>query len=124
MSNYKRGANFEYRVRDLFREKGFQAERKAASSPYDLLVLDGGEVVFVVDAKKTSISDREHLYVSKDDIEKIIESGEKLGAQPLITYGFQRTDIFVAFPGELLGGDNKHVRLEEGISLDSFLDNW
>jgi len=63
MTNYRKGVAFEFRVRDLFRKFGYAAERKAASSPYDIIVLKDGSVRFVVDAKKTSQRDKNFLYI-------------------------------------------------------------
>ena len=91
MTNYKKGAAFEFRVRNIFRRFGYEAERKAASSPYDIIVMKNGKVVFVVDAKKTSQKDKSFIYVRRSDVEKIINESKKLGAKPLIVYGFYRT---------------------------------
>lgn len=124
MQNYKRGYNFEIRVRDKFREEGFEAERKAASAPYDLLVMKDGQIVFIIDAKKTGQRDKDHLYVEKGSIKSVLEESKKLGAQPLIVYGFYRSPIFVGFPSELLEGDDKTVRLEGSMELSEFLDNY
>lgn len=124
MQNYKRGYNFEIRVRDKFRNKGFEAERKAASAPYDLLVMKDGRIVFLIDAKKTAQKDKDYIYVSKGSIESILEESGKVGAQPLIAYGFYRTPIYVGFPSELIESDGKNVRLEEGTKLGEFLDNF
>src|SRR3990167_4283961 len=100
MTNYAKGAAFEYRVRDLFNRCGFVAQRKAGSSPYDLMVLKDGRVHFLIDAKKTSTANR-YIHVRKEDVEKIVREADIVGAEPLITYGFQRTPIFVAFARSL-----------------------
>ncbi|MFP4633867.1 MAG: hypothetical protein ACLFM9_02745 [Candidatus Aenigmatarchaeota archaeon] len=124
MQNYKRGYNFEIRVRDTFRDSGFEAERKAASAPYDIFVMKDGRVVFIVDAKKTGQKDRDYIYVGRETVEKIKNEAEKIGAQPLITYGFYRSPIYVETPPELLGREGKNIRLEEGVKLEGFLDNY
>ncbi len=117
MTNYKKGAAFEFRVRNIFRRFGYEAERKAASSPYDIIVMKNGKVVFVVDAKKTSQKDKSFIYVRRSDVEKIINESKKLGAKPLIVYGFYRTPVFVAFPEEM----GEVIRLEVGKKLEDFL---
>lgn len=124
MQNYKRGYNFEIRVRDKFRDHGFEAERKAASAPYDLLVMKDGKVVFLIDAKKTGQRDKDHLYVERESIKSVVEESEKVGSQPLIAYGFYRSPIYVGFPSELLEEEGKTVRLEESLEMDEFLENY
>ncbi|MFP4117052.1 MAG: hypothetical protein ACLFQ8_02900 [Candidatus Aenigmatarchaeota archaeon] len=124
MHNYKRGYNFEIRVRDTFRDKGYEAERKAASAPYDLIVMKDGRVSFIIDAKKTGQRDKDHLYVSKEDIKDVKNEAEKIGATPLIVYGFYRTPIYVGTVDELLERGGKNVRLEQGIKLEKFIDNY
>jgi len=121
MTNYRKGVAFEFRVRDLFRKFGYNAERKAASSPYDIIVMKDGAINFLVDAKKTSQKDKNFLYIKKADLEKIIRESEKIGARPLLVYGFYRSSIFVAFPEKLV--EKNVVRLEEGLELESFLDS-
>lgn len=122
MTNYKKGTAFEFRVRDLFRKHGYSAERKAASSPYDIIVMRDGIVKFLVDAKKTSQDGRGFIYVRTADLEKIVREAEKLVARPLIIYGFLRSPAYVAFPEELL--KKKAARLEACLELDEFLSSY
>lgn len=124
MTNYRRGYNFEIRVRDKFREFGFEAERKAASSPYDIIVMKDGRINFIVDSKKTGQRDKDYLYIRKETVDKMIEESEKLGAESLILYGFYRTPIYVEFPKELKDVDSKTIRLEESMKLTDFLENY
>ncbi len=121
MTNYKKGVSFEFRVRNLFRKFGYVAERKAASSPYDIIVMKDGVVDFLVDAKKTSQRNKDFLYVKRADLEKIIRESRKFCAKPLIIYGFYRSPVFVAFPEELL--KKSAARLEHGLKLKDFLKN-
>lgn len=124
MQNYKRGYNFEIRVRDEFRDSGFQAERKAASAPYDIIVMKDGQIVFLIDAKKTGQRDKDYIYVERGSIKTVVDESEKIGAQPLIVYGFYRTPIYVAFPLKLLEKESKTVRLEGSMKLEKFLENF
>jgi Holliday junction resolvase len=119
MTNYRKGVAFEFRVRDLFRRHGYAAERKAASSPYDIIVMKDGMINFVIDAKKTSQKGRGFIYIKRADVEKILKESRKLGAKPLIVYGFQRSPAFVAFPEKLIERDV--VKLEPGLELKTFL---
>ncbi|UCG95761.1 MAG: hypothetical protein JSV92_01785 [archaeon] len=120
MTNYRKGMAFEFRVRDLFRKYGYTAERKAASSPYDIIVMKNGKINFLVDAKKTSQRDKDFLYVKRNDLEKIIAESKKLGARPLIIYGFYRSPAFVAFPEKLM--KKNAARLEAGLELKEYLE--
>jgi len=123
ITNYQSGRRFEYRVRDLFKEHGFQAKRKASSSPYDILVLKEGKSQFVVDAKHTSQRDKEYIYISRGDVEKIVEIARELNCTPLVCYGFYRTPIYAEFGEKLLKeNDGKNIRLEEGEKLKRFLN--
>jgi len=119
MTNYRKGMNFEFRVRNLFRKFGYQAERKAASAPYDIIVIKNGSVVFLVDAKKTSQKDKNFIYLKRSDVEKIIREAKKLKAMPLIIYGFYRTPVFVAFPEEII--KKGVIKMENGLKLEDFL---
>lgn len=124
MHNYKRGYNFEIRVRNRFREEGYEAERKAASAPYDLMVMKDGRVVFIADTKKTAQRDRDYIYVEKESVESVIEEAEKIGTQPLIIYGFYRSPIFVAIPVDIVETGNKTIRLGGSMKLGGFLENF
>jgi Holliday junction resolvase len=46
--NYVNGRNFEYRIRDMFIQKGFNVIRSAGShTPIDLVAFDGYRVFFI-----------------------------------------------------------------------------
>lgn len=47
MSKYVKGRRFEYRVRDLFRGKGYLVIRAAQSKPIDLICLKNGQTILV-----------------------------------------------------------------------------
>jgi len=121
MTNYKKGRRFEYRVCEVFREYGFEAVRKAGSSPYDISVMKDGRVLFLVDAKKTS--QKKCIYVSKSDIEKIVREADAVGAEPLIIYGFRYSPVFVSFPREFLKTEGS-AKLEGGLKLKDFLESF
>lgn len=125
MTNYKKGRRFEYRVRNLFRKFNFKAERKAASSPYDIIIMNKhGDVIFLADAKKTSQKNKKYIYLKKEDLKKIIKESKKLKAEPLVIYGFYRTPVYVGFPEELLKSEGRTVRVEKGMTLKKFLRNY
>jgi len=119
--SYKRGRAFEYRVRDIFREYGYECDRKAASSPYDLLVHKNGKTIFLGECKKTRVHDC--IYVSKDDVAKLLEESRKHSAIPLLLYGFDRTPVFVIRADELKS-TRKMYKLQEGGTLRDFLKTF
>jgi Holliday junction resolvase len=45
--SYRKGRRLEYRVRDLFRRRGWMVIRAAASKPIDLVCIRRGETVLV-----------------------------------------------------------------------------
>lgn len=121
MTNYKRGMRFEFRVRNLFRKYGYVADRKAASSPYDIIVVKDGSIKFIVDAKKTSQKNKKDIYISRDDVEKLIREGEKLKTKPLVVYGFYRSPVFVDFPERLIR--KRIIKLSGGKKLEEYLQS-
>ena len=47
MSRYVKGRRLEYKVRDIFRSKGYVVIRAAQSKPIDLICLKDGKVLLV-----------------------------------------------------------------------------
>jgi len=47
MSRYAKGRRLEYKVRDLFRSRGYVVIRAAQSKPIDLICLKGGRILLV-----------------------------------------------------------------------------
>ncbi len=121
MTNYQKGARFEYRVRDLFRKFGYQAERKAASSPYDIIVMKDGRIEFIIDAKKTSQRDKKRIYLKKQDIEKLIKESKRIKTTGIFVYGFYRTPIYFEYAKDLK--DKKVIKLKGRKKLKDFLKN-
>ncbi len=121
MTNYRKGSAFEFRVRNFFRKLGYTAERKAASSPYDIIVIKDGVVKFLIDAKKTSQKNKKFIYIKEDDIKKIIKESDKLNTIPLIIYGFYRSPIFVEPARELIKKDV--ARVDGRVKLIDYLKN-
>ena len=122
MSNYKRGRSFEFRVRDIFRSFGFQEERKAASSPYDIIVMKDGNIEFLVEVKKTVQKGKDFIYLKRVDLERILKECKKLGAKGLVVYGFYRSPPYVIEAERLK--HNSVIRLEPGLELKEFLKNY
>lgn len=62
MSYYRRGRNFEYKVKKLLAERGYHVFRCAASKPIDLVAVKKGHI-YLLECKmsKPSKRDFEHL---------------------------------------------------------------
>jgi Holliday junction resolvase len=54
MSSYAKGRRLEYKVRDLFRSKGYVVIRAAQSKPIDLICLKDGKIILVECKSKRS----------------------------------------------------------------------
>ncbi|MEM4315668.1 MAG: restriction endonuclease [Nitrososphaerota archaeon] len=74
--SYRKGRRFEYRVRDLFRRRGWIVIRAAASKPVDLVCLKKG-VAILVECKN-----RKH--VSRGEVAPLIELADKSMSRPVI----------------------------------------
>lgn len=121
--SYRSGRSFEYRARDVFRSFGYQCDRKAGSSPYDLIAQKDGQTVFLGECKKTGTKD--YIYISKDDIDKTILQAEKQNATPILLYGFYRTPVFAALPDELdFTGRMYRVRKGDNMLLSDLLNEF
>lgn len=121
VTNYRKGYAFELRVRNVFREFGLQAERQPGSKPFDIIVFKGGEIKFVIDAKKTG---KEEICIKKKDVEHLVESAKRVGAYPLIIYSTLNSQPFVALPSDLLQSARESVRLAGGMGLKDFLYSY
>ena len=95
--SYKKGRAFEYRVRNMFRNHGYDCDRKAGSKPIDIIAKKKGKTIFISECKKTM---RNFIYIPEKDITRLYKAAGKQRATPLITYGFDRTPIYVAYPSE------------------------
>ena len=120
MANYSKGRSFEYRSVDIFRKHKYECNRKAGSSPYDVVAYKKGKVVFIAECKKTMKEDI--IYISKKDIEKLSKEAKKQGATPVILYGFARSPVFVALPRELKTKGKMYKLIKNNNeTLDNFL---
>jgi Holliday junction resolvase len=123
--SYVSGRRFEYRARDIFRKFGFQCDRKAASSPYDLLAQKHGKTFFLAECKKTGKKNKKCIYVSTEDVDKLVKESLQQNAIPLVIYGFNRTPAFVALPKEMKKS-GKMYKLPSGENklLEDFLKGF
>jgi Holliday junction resolvase len=79
MSNYKRGRNFEYEVRDYYRALGYYVVRSANSKGLaDLVALKKGEVLLIQCKLNGLIGSKER--------KEFVELAEKVGAKPIIAW--------------------------------------
>jgi len=76
-SNYKKGRRFEYLVAQKLRAKGFLVIRSAGSKGVFDLIAIANKNIYGIQCKTSN-------YVSKSEITKLIESGNKHGIIPLL----------------------------------------
>ena len=75
--NYRKGINFEYRVRDYYREKGYFVLRSPRSlGPLDLVAIRKGEIL-LIQCKMT-------LNLSPNKRRELVQLAESIGAKPLL----------------------------------------
>lgn len=87
MNEYRKGYNFERRVRIYLEKLGYIVFRAAGSKPIDLIVTNGKKT-FIIECKV------DKSYVRKRDINRLIEYHNKTGYLPIIAYRKNRKIIF------------------------------
>lgn len=77
MSNYSRGRDFEWRVRDYLRDNGYEVTRAAGSkTKLDLIAMKPGQLLFV-QCKRTSLP-------GPAERVEIVRLAQMVGAVPLV----------------------------------------
>lgn len=100
MSSYIKGRRLEYRVRDLFKDKGFIVIRAARSAPVDLVCLKNGDSLLIeCKANKSEFG--------KKNREELLKMAKKAGAKPILAYRDKRK-IFLIDVWE-----NSHISIDE-----------
>ena len=75
--NYRKGRNFEYKVRDVYRSQGYFVLRSPRSmGPVDLVAIKKGEVLLI----QCKISG----YMPLQQKEELVQLAESIGAKPLL----------------------------------------
>ena len=91
MTQYSRGRDFEWKVRDDLKEKGYHVIRSAGSKTKVDLVASGNRTVYFIQCKLETISGKEkgELYriSTEAGAEPVIASRTKDGRRYAITYG-------------------------------------
>lgn len=88
---YKKGSNFERELKKMFENKGFAVIRSAGSHGVDLVVGKRG-IIYAFECKITS---KEKFYISKDDVNKLIDFSETFGACPYIALKMNGEILFI-----------------------------
>lgn len=79
MSSYAKGRRLEYKVRDLFRNKGYLVIRAAQSKPIDLVCLKGGKIILVECKTEKSLLSRKRKL-------ELLNLAEASGVSLLLAY--------------------------------------
>lgn len=97
LSNYETGRRLEYRIRDLFRKRGYFVIRAAQSKPIDLVCIRNGRTVLVECKAGTS-------FLGAERKKELLEIAQQAGA-PVVLAKRRRRKV------EL-------TKLDDGQSLD------
>jgi Holliday junction resolvase len=112
MSNYAKGYNLEWKVKDALAKKGFLVLRSPASkSEMDIIALNKGEIYFI-QCKKTG---KNALYLY--GLYPLVELARKYGAKPLLAYSLYYTPVYVK---EVTGDSERILRDEKHRTLDEY----
>lgn len=113
MTNYSRGYNLEWKVKQMLEGAGLMVLRSPASkSALDLIALTKSSKLFI-QCKKTK---KDALYIY--GLQELIQTAEKYGAKPLLAYSLRFTPIYVkeiTQDNYILKRDGKNQKLEEYI---------
>jgi len=90
-SKYRKGAKFEWELKGMLEREGFAVVRSAGSHGVDLIAGRRGEI-YAFECKSTS---KESLYISRDNILKLLIFSERFGARPYIAVKIKRDVLFV-----------------------------
>ena len=107
--SYRKGYEFERRVRKLLEERGYVVFRSAGSKPVDLIVTDGRET-YVIECKVNRGDLR------REDLERMLKIHRRTRYIPVLAYRGRRGVRFV----NLLTGED--MEFPDLASLDRFMD--
>ncbi len=100
MSNYEIGRRLEYRIRDLFRKKGYFVIRAAQSKPIDLVCLRNGRSV-LVECKAGS------SFLGKERRRELLDLAKQAGAAVILAKRKRRIiELIDLESGRLLKPEN------------------
>jgi len=108
-SEYKRGYNFERRVRKYLEGLGYTVFRAAGSKPIDLIVFTHG-AGFILECKVSK------KYLRKENVERMLKIHEKTGLIPVFAY--RDKDKKIRFLNLLT---NKEMLFPHVNSLDKYV---
>jgi Holliday junction resolvase len=100
LSNYEAGRRLEYRIRDLFRRKGYFVVRAAQSKPIDLVCLRNGRSVLVECKAGSSFLGRERR-------RELLDLAKQAGAAVVLARRRRRTvELTDLESGRMLAPEN------------------
>ncbi|NCO84651.1 MAG: Holliday junction resolvase [Candidatus Huberarchaeum crystalense] len=120
MWQYQKGVTFERQLFKRFWDSGWAAMRAAGSGDKKVpdIIAGNGKKLIIVECK--TIND-DHIYLKKDDVEKLILFGLRIKAWPLICVKFKgNPEIFYAIE-DLQYTKNNCCKLsvqQKGLSFD------
>lgn len=115
-TNYQRGYNLEYKVKQVLEKNDFLVFRSPASKQAaDLFATKNGEI-YLVQCKKTGVKDKNTMYIY--DLDGLVEMASKYKAKPLLAYSFYYSPVYVK---HVTGGSIKLAKDEQNIEFEHFV---
>jgi len=91
VSVYRKGSGFERELKKALEDKGFAVIRSAGSHGVDLVAGKNGKI-YIFECKVTS---KEKFYISKEDVDKLVEFSETFGGAPYIALKMKGERLFI-----------------------------
>ncbi|HIP75439.1 MAG TPA: Holliday junction resolvase [Thermococcus paralvinellae] len=119
---YRKGASAERELIKMLEKEGFAVIRSAGSKKVDL-VAGNGRLYLCIEVKSTK---GENLYVSREDVDKLMEFAEKFGGKAVIAVKFLNSGWYFLYPNQLTeSGKNYKVSLKDakyrGLTFDEVI---
>ena len=125
MSKYKSGRRAETELVKMLRELGYFAIRVFGSGrrfkfPVPDVIAISPKFRLFFQVKRTTIDQKEKIYISKKDAEQLYKCSNLAGAEPFFACKFPRGKIRIAFPDELKTTKDGNYIFENinGIPID------
>ncbi|CAB3287824.1 Holliday junction resolvase Hjc [Methanocaldococcus lauensis] len=88
---YRKGSSFERELKKLLEKEGFAVIRSAGSKGVDLIAGKNGKILIF----ECKYSSKEKLYVSKENVDKLINFSKTFGGTPFLAIKLNGEILFV-----------------------------
>ncbi|WP_423792023.1 Holliday junction resolvase Hjc [Methanocaldococcus indicus] len=115
---YKRGSRFERELKTILESYGYAVVRSAGSKGVDLIAGKNGRIL-IFECKSTN---KEKIYVQKEDVEKLINFSEIFGGIPYLAIKINKK-IFFINPYILENNNKKSYAISEDFLYTLSIEN-